>query len=329
MNMQDPATNCFITTSKDHPIHLWDVSSGSMRCSYSGYDHMDELESAICVSFNLSGSRIYAGSNRMIRCFDVSQPGRNYTSIPTCRTRRSVDGQRGLISCLSFNPDMSGTFAAGSYSCSVSVYVEDMQGAALELTQLGFAVTHMKWSPCGRYLWAGGRSCGDICCWDLRHTREMVGKVHRDLTSNQRVMFDLDPWGRYLATGTQKGDVLFFDTTTFELVHTLHGPCSKINESEGEKEFQEETDTIGQAPRCMNTVQFHPYCGLLMGIKGERVFAPCLDDDDDGGGGGDDDVSGKKRKRSKGGEISSDIYLWSLDKEQLHYPITTEIITAD
>lgn len=115
-------------------------------------------------------------------CFDVSYPGRVFTNIPTCPSRKSPLGQKGLISCLSFNPDLSGCYAAGSYDKSIGVYVEDMKGVALELTGLNFGVTHLKWSPCGRYLWAGGRASKEISCWDLRQTRELVGTVERELT---------------------------------------------------------------------------------------------------------------------------------------------------
>lgn len=170
--------------------------------------------------------------------------------------------------------------------------------------------------------------------------------------SNQRVMFDLDPWGRYLATGTQTGDVLFFDTTTFELVHTLQSGggvggetiSSGVSRSDRvvESEKRIEMDGFGQGfevtpSKCMNTVQFHPYCGLLMGVVGERVFAPCLDDDDDDE---DDEVevegeeegnsSGRKRKRAStnSSEVHSEILLWSLDKEQLKYPDPAPDITT-
>jgi WD40 repeat protein len=67
MRLDDPSTHCFVTTSRDHPILLWDVASSSVRCSYSGYDHVDELDSAVCLTFNASGDKLYAGYNRMIR----------------------------------------------------------------------------------------------------------------------------------------------------------------------------------------------------------------------------------------------------------------------
>ena len=77
MNSNEPASCCFITSCRDHPIHLWDSATGNIRCSYSCYNAMDELEAANSVTFNLTGDKIYAGSNRMIRSFDVSYPGEN------------------------------------------------------------------------------------------------------------------------------------------------------------------------------------------------------------------------------------------------------------
>jgi telomerase Cajal body protein 1 len=75
MNSNDSASCCFITTCRDHPIHLWDSVIGQIRCSYSCYNAMDELEAANCVTFNLTWDKIYSGSNRMIRSFDVANPG--------------------------------------------------------------------------------------------------------------------------------------------------------------------------------------------------------------------------------------------------------------
>jgi len=67
MNQTEAVTNCFATSCRDHPIHLWDSDTGLIRCSYSGYDHYDELDPAYSIAFNLAGDKIYAGTNRMIR----------------------------------------------------------------------------------------------------------------------------------------------------------------------------------------------------------------------------------------------------------------------
>lgn len=67
MASDDPVTNCFATSCKDHPIHLWDMNTKKIRASYAGYDQYDQLESAYSFSFNLTGQRIYACTNRVIR----------------------------------------------------------------------------------------------------------------------------------------------------------------------------------------------------------------------------------------------------------------------
>ena len=67
MSSSDPSSCCFVTSTRDHPIHLWDSSSGRIRCSYLGYDHYDELDSAYSLTFNLEGDKLYTGTNRIIR----------------------------------------------------------------------------------------------------------------------------------------------------------------------------------------------------------------------------------------------------------------------
>lgn len=121
----------------------------------------------------------------------------------TSKTRRSSEGQKGIISCIAFNPDYSGCFAAGSYANSVNIYLENTHASVLEICDLEFGVTYLRWSPCGNMLWVGGRKHNDVICWDVRHTRSEVGRISRYLNTNQRMTFDIDPWGKYLATGTQ------------------------------------------------------------------------------------------------------------------------------
>lgn len=71
-DVNDPTSCCFISTTRDHPIQLWDVS-GFLRCTYVGHNQQDELDSANSLSFNLTGERIYAGSNSTIRLVQCSR----------------------------------------------------------------------------------------------------------------------------------------------------------------------------------------------------------------------------------------------------------------
>ena len=57
----------FLATSSDHPIQLWDVETASVSCSYNAYNHLDELDTAVCLALNATSDRVYGGYNRMIR----------------------------------------------------------------------------------------------------------------------------------------------------------------------------------------------------------------------------------------------------------------------
>ncbi|PNX54814.1 telomerase cajal body protein 1-like [Trifolium pratense] len=57
MSASDPVTNVFATTTRDHPIHLWDATSGQLRCTYRAYDAMDEITAAFSVAFNPAGTK--------------------------------------------------------------------------------------------------------------------------------------------------------------------------------------------------------------------------------------------------------------------------------
>jgi len=151
---------------------------GKLRCSYLGYNQLDELEAAQCLSFNCAGNKLYTCSSRMIRCFDVSDPGRRCVQLPTSASRRDTTGQKGILSAISFCPDFSGLYAVGSYSQSVCLYAEGMRAgkSLVQLPDCPFGVTKLRWSPCGNFLWIGGRKHPDLVCWDVRFSRTELGR---------------------------------------------------------------------------------------------------------------------------------------------------------
>lgn len=40
MNSWDPATCCFLSTSRESPIHLWDAFTGELRATYRAYNQL-------------------------------------------------------------------------------------------------------------------------------------------------------------------------------------------------------------------------------------------------------------------------------------------------
>ncbi|CCI50487.1 unnamed protein product [Albugo candida] len=212
MNSAYPSTCCFLTTSKDQPIHLWDAYSGQLRASFRAFDHLDELTSATSITFNPTADKIYAGFERMIRVFDLSRPSRDFESRPLAKTKKAKQGQRGLISSIHFNPDHSKMYAAGSFHGTTGLYAEDSGEELMTLcTHEGRGITQVRFSYDGNLLFTAARRDGRIHCWDIRQTNDILTTFHRKADTNQRIAFDLHCGGRYLISGSQDGRALLFD----------------------------------------------------------------------------------------------------------------------
>ncbi|KAF4039366.1 WD domain G-beta repeat [Phytophthora infestans] len=219
MSSADYNSCIFVSTSRDQPVHLWDAYTGELRASYRAFDHMDELASAQSLAFNSTGTKLFAGFDRMIRFFDLSQPSRDFRARPLSKTRRSRKGQRGLISTLHFNSDHSKIYAAGSYAGTTCVYTEDEGEELLALRDHdGRGISQVRFSPCGRFLFTAARRDARIHCWDIRATNEILHTFNRVADTNLRVEFDLHCGGRYLATGSRTGRVMLYDVLTGALL---------------------------------------------------------------------------------------------------------------
>ena len=78
-----------------HPIHLWDVCTGKLRCSYRAFDDKDEVTASNSVTFSPDGCYMAAGANKVIRLFSTAVPGAHYRSKPT-HTKKN-GGQPGVL----------------------------------------------------------------------------------------------------------------------------------------------------------------------------------------------------------------------------------------
>lgn len=70
------------------PIHLWDACTGAIRCTYRGYNAVDEVTPAYSLAFTTDGLHIWAGYSKGIKVFDVSRPGRDCRSITTYKRKQ-------------------------------------------------------------------------------------------------------------------------------------------------------------------------------------------------------------------------------------------------
>lgn len=108
---------------------MFDAYTGEIRASYCPYNSLDELESATVTRFHPHGTRLVASGfrlDRTIHVFDTATPGRTPLSILRLgKTRRSSDGQKGLVSALEYTRDGTGKLlAVGTYAPG-SIYIYD------------------------------------------------------------------------------------------------------------------------------------------------------------------------------------------------------------
>ncbi|KAI9228035.1 MAG: WD40-repeat-containing domain protein [Piptocephalis tieghemiana] len=260
MYYQDRSTCCFLTSVRDRPIQLWDVWTGQLRASYTPMSPMEHIVTPLAISFNPEGSRIYGCAEGAIYQFDIHRPGQTGKRCPTTPTRKDPSGQKGILSCMGWNPDGSGVYAVGSYNGTVGFYTDESPGP-IDILSMGegrrHGLTQVTFSPCGRYLYTTCRRGGTISCWDVRATGECLWQGDRQGDTNQRLGFSLSSDGRLLSAGDLEGNVFLWKDI---LEVTEEG-----NSDPSPYSFKAHQDAVSAA-------QIHPYSPLLATASGQRHY---------------------------------------------------------
>ncbi|CAO2643775.1 Telomerase Cajal body protein 1 [Lemmus lemmus] len=261
MSSAQPDTSYVASSSRENPIHIWDAFTGELRASFRAYNHLDELTAAHSLCFSPDGSQLFCGFNRTVRIFSTSRPGRD------CEVRATFakkQGQSGIISCLAFSPSQP-LYACGSYGRTVGLYALD-DGSPLAL--LGGhqgGVTHLCFHPDGNLFFSGARKDAELLCWDLRQPGHILWSLNREVSTNQRIYFDLDPSGQFLVSGNTNGVVSVWD---------IRGAFSD-SKLEPVMTFLPQKD-------CTNGVSLHPSLPLLATASGQRMFPEPTNSGDEG-----------------------------------------------
>lgn len=133
MKSSEPGTCCFLGTSRDQPAHLYDAYTGATRATYSPYHpDRDEPDSPLVTRFDATGSKIICAgfqSDRYLAVFDISRPGKDALCCYRLgKTKRSQDGQKGIVSAISCAESSPHVLAVGTYSPG-SIYLYDTRVA--------------------------------------------------------------------------------------------------------------------------------------------------------------------------------------------------------
>ena len=194
MDSTAPETCVFATTCGRDCVRLVDAYTGATRATYRAVDHLERVSTAHSLCFSPDGTRIVAGYDSLIRIFYTANPGTDCVEVPfygeTERWRhdlrpvtsapslplssRTEDkmGQRGIFSCIAFNPQDRKMFAVGSFSKQISISREPDDYASHVLQGQRGGVTHLTFSPDGTRLFSGGRRVRvhDACSLCQHHT---------------------------------------------------------------------------------------------------------------------------------------------------------------
>lgn len=125
-------------TLRDQPVHLYDAYTGQIRATYRPYNSLDELDSPATFCFLNQGQHFVTGGfrkERELQIFDLARPGRDsLVTLKLGKTRKSTDGQKGLVSALTYS-SYHNLIASGTYSPG-SIYLYDARAQSTPLQQI-------------------------------------------------------------------------------------------------------------------------------------------------------------------------------------------------
>ena len=190
---------------------------------------------------------------------------------------------------------MEQVYALGSYSRSLGVYLMDERSQLLCILegQKG-GLTHLKFTPDGTKLIAGGRKDNDLLVWDMRQPGELYAVLNRTVETNQRIYFDVDSKGKYVMTGNTNGSV-----TAWDLTNTSPNDADKV--------IAPVTEIKNLHQDAINGCSIHPWLPMISTSSGQRhIQCPMLIDEED-----DDNNEANKIEEVEDIKIENSLKVWS------------------
>lgn len=210
------------------PLALIDADRGVVAATLAARDANEESSPLFASAWSLARyARAWGGGDSALYEFDVARGC-------AVSSRSTAASSKGRIAAVASAPDASGLVACGSLdSGTVSLHDERGNGGRVVCTvddvddegsggsNKSGGCTAMRFSTCGRVLYAGYRRHGAVVSWDLRGSSQrqrVLCRFPRDDSAGQRLGFDVAPFGsrELLATASRDGRVLIYDIASCE-----------------------------------------------------------------------------------------------------------------
>lgn len=245
-DLQHPSTTLALIASRDVPLALRNtLHYDTLHGSYPLIDAATEkFETPHSLVWTADGTHFVAGSKDQVAVFDASYDGSGPTSLHktapgrNARKRYGVQGInscKGLISALRISPD--GLLAAGTLGRHIGLFDHSGFGecstsfsldASLDESgkRSGTGVTHLRWSPCGKYVLVAERQSDVVHVYDVRSTHRRVGWLS----------------GRHADTTQKLGIDVVSTVEGFEVWGGGTDGCVRMWENAGSKEGEQKPD---------------------------------------------------------------------------------------
>ncbi|KTW28437.1 hypothetical protein T552_01700 [Pneumocystis carinii B80] len=209
MKLNDLNSCCFLASIRDHPIHLYDALTSTLRASYPLIDHCERFLAPNSMIFSLDSTKFIAGTNNMLSIHALhmygSGPIAAFHTTPTRHSKSSLFHpiQKGIISSLSLNT--LGVLAAGTFSSTVGIYSNEGCGDIVSVFNVGDGgVTQVLWINDYKLL-VVSRKSEKMSIWDIRTLSCIKTLGPRFAMTQQRMTVDI--WDNYIIAGSTDGIV--------------------------------------------------------------------------------------------------------------------------
>ncbi|OAL50334.1 hypothetical protein IQ07DRAFT_621178 [Pyrenochaeta sp. DS3sAY3a] len=285
----------------------------------------EAVQAPMSLTYSHHGTHFFAGTSSSIATFDLQRfdgPITNMATIPSTQSKLKGGGRgfKGQITALELSPpcssaSSSGLLAAGSLTRYIGLYDarsgEETTHFALPGTfngrkvynealkdVNGDGISHLKWSPCGTYLYAAERKSDILLIYDARNVSLALGHcAGRKALSKQKMGFDVWCPGAASAAAVATDT----DTMSHELWAGGTDGCVRVWRDPWAREGAVPPDEVlrvrDEAVPVTSTL-VHPSGGVAVAACG--VLGVLEYDDDEGEGEGEGQGVGMPRVREWG-----------------------------